>query len=493
MVPQINGCKPKSKTFQGNIAGGLRSDLVFISFLIWAASANFRTFGNHADGVQSTPVSDMLLVLTKKSSARVTYTMELIFRDHLGIPVRVIQDAGEYLGYEGPKLAYGVEPPDTGLYFASDGLLFESGIAARRMNYLEFKGKKAFFAVFDQASLWPFDPFAAIFFLVTRYEEYLPHILDAHGRFSASSGEGSRNGFLRKPLVNHWIIELGTVLKDHFPGVKFRTQKYSFVPTFDIDTAWAYRHKGMTRTLGGLLKSMRYGMNADTMQRIHVLLGREKDPFDTFDYLFRIQKEYALNPIYFILMADYGENDKNIPVNNRHFIRLIRQLSDYAQVGIHPSYASSGDPARLSMEIARLAKVLRQDVTMSRQHFLRLSFPTTYRNLINQDITDDYTMGFAEEPGFRASICTPYRYYDIDLDRETPLWIHPFAVMDGTLSEYMKLSPGQAIEVVTSLIREVKAVNGVFTPLWHNQALNDQNEWKGWKEVFEKTVKLAVS
>jgi hypothetical protein len=119
--------------------------------------------------------------------------------------------------------------------------------------------------------------------------------------------------------------------------------------------------------------------------------------------------------------------------------------------------------------------------------------PSTYRNLIHCDILEDYTMGYAEEPGFRASICTPYNFYDLDLDTQTPLRIFPFTLMDGTLNDYLDLTPAQAFEVITQLMNEVKAVGGTFISLWHNSTLNDQHHWKGWLKVYEDMIKLAVT
>ena len=51
----------------------------------------------------------------------------------------------------------------------------------------------------------------------------------------------------------------------------------------------------------------------DLIDRTSVLMGKEKDPFDSYDYQLEIQKKYGLNVIYFFLLGDYGVNDKNHP------------------------------------------------------------------------------------------------------------------------------------------------------------------------------------
>src|SRR5205814_2896242 len=114
-------------------------------------------------------------------------------------------------------------------------------------------------------------------------------------------------------------------------------------------------------------------------------------------------------------------NDKNTPVESKKLQSLIKNLGDYAEVGIHPSYGSNSKEGQLKKEIDRLSKILHKDVHKGRQHFLKLSLPETYRNLIELDITEDYTMGYAFQPGFRASICMPFNFYDLDNEIETKL------------------------------------------------------------------------
>jgi hypothetical protein len=186
-------------------------------------------------------------------------------------------------------------------------------------------------------------------------------------------------------------------------------------------------------------------------------------------------------------------NDKNISPQNRKFHELIRMLADYAQVGIHPSYGSNTDTSKLPVEISRLKNIVHGDITKSRQHFLMLKFPETYRNLIERDITDDYSMGFANECGFRAGICTPFNFYDLDIESETTLKVHPFAVMDATLNLYMKLSPEEAVRRVKKLTDACKKVNGHMMILWHNETLSDQNQWKDWQVVYEEIIQHATN
>ena len=128
---------------------------------------------------------------------------------------------------------------------------------------------------------------------------------------------------------------------------------------------------------------------------------------------------------------------------------------------------------------------------LSRQHFLKLTFPNTYRHLIQVGIQSDYTMGYADNIGFRAGIATPFYWYDLENEAMTNLKIYPFQVMEVTLKEYLKLSPEEAIVYVKPLIEATKAVGGTFTTLWHNSTLSETEGYEGWRRVYEAILEEA--
>jgi hypothetical protein len=432
-----------------------------------------------------------LLIYCPKLTNRVKYIFRLYFRDLLGLEINFTDKPEVFIAHESAKLSYASQPFSGELFFFARALLFESGINEQNISVFDWNNCKVFYST-GKASALPFDPFAAGFYLVSRYEEYLPHIRDKLDRFDAHQGIAHQHGFLQQPVINQWAILLKDILLQKYPSLDIRQPKYRFEPTIDIDNAYAYRLKGFMRTAGGYARALVNFDFDDFKTRTRVLLGMQRDPYDTYTFQLDLQKKYALKPVYFFLVGDYGVNDKNISTQNRRFRELIRHIADYAPVGVHPSFGSNKEPSRLQVEISRLKNILHLDINRSRQHFLMLKFPNTYRNLIERDITDDYSMGFANEIGWRAGICTPFYFYDLDLESETNLKIHPFGVMDATLNLYMKLSPEAALEQVKSMINEVKNVNGTFTSLWHNETLSDDKQWKGWKTMYEELVRAAI-
>ncbi len=370
-------------------------------------------------------------------------------------------------------------------------MLFESGIKEQTIQLQNHEFYfKYFFKTYNNSL--PFDVFAASFYLVSRYEEYLPFIPDAFNRFEAENSLAYQYDFLKTPLVNVWIAEFEKLLLKKFSNLQITHKHYSYTSTIDIDNAYKYKLKGVMRTLGGYLKSVLKFDKQDLVQRTAVLFKKEKDPFDSYDYQLEIQKKYNLKLIYFYLLGDYGYNDKNHPSNNPNFQKLIKHLSDYSKPGIHPSFGSNGKAGQVKTEMNRLSTITHQEIFNSRQHFSMLTFPDTYYNLQELGITNDYSMGYSIHNGFRASICSPFYWYDLDDEIETGLKIHPYCLSETSLRYGDKATPETITEKAKPIIDIVKKYNGELVTIFHNDTMGTSPEWIEWNKVYEEIVKLGI-
>lgn len=406
----------------------------------------------------------------------------------MGLDYRVTDDLDEFNVSHYARISYSQHPLDGIPFIQARSLLFEKGIGEQNIHIFEYEDLPVFYAT-GKHSLLPFDPFAATFFMISRYEEYMPYVSDTYGRFPATESFAFKNNFLHLPIVNMWAAKLGVVLSRLFPELQITPPPFSILPTIDIDNAWAYREKGITRTLGAIMQDISQSEYANLRRRLNTLAGREKDIYDTYDYMKTLHTEAKLGPVFFFLLGNYAQFDRNVAVSNRKFRSLIKSISDDFRVGIHPSFASNSDPEILHQEIDRLSNIVNMPVTLSRQHFLKIEFPQTFRNLLEFDIREDFSLGFADIPGFRAGTTVPFFFFDIDSEHETPLLLHPITVMDATLNNYMKLSPAEAILHAAKLKDTVKKYGGQFMPLWHNETLSEAFEWKGWRRVYEAVIK----
>ena len=434
----------------------------------------------------------MLLIYTPKITSRHKYIFKLFFNEIYQIKFQITEREDEFKAFDAAKLNYSNTSFEDEIFIESIGLLNEKGINQQDINVSPQNNIPAFFQSQSDSSMG-FDVFSASFYLVSRYEEYLPSVKDIHQRFQAENSLAYKHDFLQKPLINIWANSLMQKIKQKHPDLEVISPTYSYISTIDIDNAFYYLEKGFVRSLAGFFASLfNFDFNG-IQQRFAVLSGKKKDPYDTYDTQLKLQKEYNLKVIYFILLADYGLNDKNISFTKRKFQLLIKRLADYASIGIHPSYGSNTNFAKLPKEIKRLEGITKREVTKSRQHFLKLTIPETYNQLVDLGIRDDYTMGFASAIGFRASICSAYTFYNLDTETILPIKIHPFAVMDATLFYYLKLSPAKSIAQISALIEEVKNVNGTFISLWHNDTFSNYKQWEGWESVYKEMIKVAQS
>ena len=434
-----------------------------------------------------------LLVYTPKITNRIRYIFDFLFKEMMGLKVVFTSQADEFKQTTSAKLNYSSRRlSDKELFFYASPFLFERRTKPQHIKVEWYEGVPIFFINRNNSDL-PFDPFAASFYLLSRYEEYLPDVkLDQHGRYMPENSLAYQHGFLQKPVVDIWAQQLAKVLLRYFPELPLDFRPYWFMPTYDIDIAYSYSHKGVLRTVAGWLKALYKQDKAELRQRWAVLRQKEKDPYDTYEWQYELQKNYQLQPIYFFPASNYGIYDKNVLIDKPALQSLIQFISDVCPIGIHPSYESHKDPQILAIEIRRLSEVIKKEVIRSRQHYLKMTIPNTYQNLIELDIKEDYTMGYASQIGFRAGTCSSFYFYDLTWEIRSTLRIFPFALMDVTLNNYLHLSPEQALEQVQNLIQEVKTVNGLFCTIWHNHSLCDEGEWQGWRSMYEQIIQMAA-
>jgi hypothetical protein len=432
----------------------------------------------------------MIQLYATENTKRLRFVCKVIFERILGCEYEITSDE-EVFASNGAIINYSAKPELGGVHIKPHGLLSKKGFKEIKVDWGDWEGNPTIFPQ-TQGEL-PFDLFAASFFLLSRYEEYSPFKTDKHGRFEASESIAQQQGFLHLPVVDIWALKLWDLMKSKHQDLARKERKFTYISTVDVDSAFAYRSKGLVRTLGGIAKDLWAKDLGNLGARLKVVLTRKHDPFDTYSRFIELHREHGVKGIFFFLMADYGHNDKNVPHSSLSFHKRIKLISDYHDVGIHPGFMSNNEPERLPKEIKRLESIVKSAITKSRQHFLIQRFPETHQRLIDQGIEEDYSLGYASDIGFRGGTCTPYPMYDLENETITTLMLFPFTLMDSTLNFYLNLSPEKAIEKIGKMIEVVKEVNGTFISLWHNESLSDKWHWNGWSEVYEEMLKLATA
>lgn len=409
-----------------------------------------------------------------------------------GKDARITNNPIEFAASDLPKINYSIAAiNDIGLHIQPFGLLFETEIKPIEITCTIQNGITCFF---QNKSDLGFDILSAIFYCISRYEEYLSTDYDKYGRFNFENSLAYKNQFIQLPLVDIWLKEMSHKMTEYFPNHPIKKHSFIFQPTYDIDMARSYESKKWDRKLGGMAKDILKGNFKKLIERLLVLSKLKNDPFNSFEWLNQLHHQYQLNPIYFFLVAARNSAlDKNLDPLSNTMQDVMKQHAPKYSIGIHPSWHSHNSIQYLSAEIETLRSTTKQYILRSRQHFLKMTLPQTYQNLISMGIAEDYTMGYAGAHGFRASTSIPFYWFDLSTNKSTKLKIFPFCFMEASAIYYLNETPANTYKQLLNLYSTVQNVDGYFSMIWHNHTLGTSSEFLAWRKIYERFIIYASS
>jgi hypothetical protein len=428
-----------------------------------------------------------------EKTSRLWYIARHLCNNILGTEVAITSDIKFYLEQKSPCINYSEAQLNHGLQIIPQGLLFETGVRKiNDLNETQWKGWFCFFAN-DKGDI-PFDLFSAAFYLLTLYEEYFPVEPDKHNRFNHLESLLFRKGFLEIPLVDRWAYALKESLEcagrktNDFPG-----RKYRFISTYDIDYPYLYRNKGVIKNAGGAIRAMLKGNFRAVGERMKALLRVKEDPYmAALQAIHEVQTQWRRPYFLFVLLGKRGKYGRSTVYPTRAYYKYLKQLEGI-QIGLHPSYDTFRNVKQLRKEKSELECLLKQEITLSRQHFLRLQNPDTFQDLLLAGLREDFSLAFSQAPGFRSGTAIPYFFYDLRNEETTPLLLRPTVMMDTTLIAHLKLAPEAALLKIKDLIDACKQSGGDFLSLWHNSNLAFPPNKNPWVDVYRQSFEYAVS
>lgn len=302
----------------------------------------------------------------------------------------------------------------------------------------------------------------ATFFFTSRAEELINTRRDEHGRFAAKYSLLHEKSRLLIPRLDEYARLVLKQLNLPVPDEGFG----HIYLTHDIDTIAKYR--SLRGAIGGILRGELKQVWA-ALREIH------NDPFYTFPWL--IEQDARVphaDAVYFVKQTDgKGYDYPQYPLWGRDYKRLKKLLrhSD-TYLGVHGSYYGAIPKIKYSK--------------MYRAHFLREDIDQLQR-LADAGYTDDFTMGFADQAGFRLQTSRAIRWINPKTMQLTPLTLHPLIIMDTTLSNenYMNLDEEEAYFLCERLIDKVKMHHGDLCILWHNSNIIPATYHKS---LYEKVI-----
>ncbi len=433
-------------------------------------------------------MENLVHIIVDTSTERLKYIFDFMFNELQNIPFQITEKQN-YNGENLPNLVhYGTQKPINGIWFKSHSLLFEDGVKNVKFDFADFMSFKYPFSVGNDGIL-PFDPFALSFYFLTQYEEHQNNIpIDKHGRFIVSKSK--IKNFIEFPMVEVSSFIIRKLLEQNEYNIPPKINKYKFTPTFDIDIAFAHLAKPIKRHVLGSAKLMVNAELAQLKNRIQVWAKAKKDSFDVFELIINSLIEYKLEAVFFALVAKNTQFDKNSSPNSKLYRDLLFRLSQHSLVELHSSYYTKDQKILFKKEKQCLEKILSRNVTYNRQHFLRYRLPEYWHLLIENHITNDYSVGFTDCWGYRSGTSMPYSAFDLINNKILPLTLHPFVFMDTALNKVYNEDVIQITDKMLQIVEDTKSSGYPLIGVWHNYAMpNDSIQLDSFFNVLYQASK----
>ena len=389
----------------------------------------------------------MLLVYTHKITPRLTYIFKHIFENMLKIEISFTDKVEVFVSHSGPKFSYTNKPLGDEFFIASHTLLFEQGVINQNIEIQKWEDMPIFF-VTNKNGLFPFDIFASSFFLLTRYEEALPHVKTDLGHFNFLDSIAYKYNFLEEPIIDFWVFKFYKILSKSFEEInKPLHGRPSKELLLEVHHPYKYRHQSFLMILGDFFSSIWKINIRDLVYQILVLLRIKEDPYDSFNTWNELFENSTLNPKVFFLFAKSSSYQSSFSIFNFNYRRIIKEIGDYFNLGILASVQAQFFPN----EQLKKEKKNFQDVTHNTISSIRFSngirdVTLDYENLSNNEFNNDYSMGYLNQIGFRAGTATPYNFYDISNEFQLPLKLHPIFANEKGIEKIDSSNPFEKLD-----------------------------------------------
>ena len=324
------------------------------------------------------------------------------------------------------------------------------------------------------------DIIASIFFMITRYEEFLqPHLKDRHSRFPAVESIAYKENFLDRPIVNEYIELLFSCLKNLIPGLKIIKPKFKLWFSHDIDDLYLFKKFPYRMLMGDLLVRRSIPAFFRTLNLfIKSKKNIEHDPYYSMILKF-IETEKNFFSIYYFLIGGKTKYDNRYSYNDPYLTEILKIFKEKKiRYGLHSSYDAYNNEDIMRTEKNLFERVTNEPVKNVRNHFLRFDVASTWQIQNKLGFKYDSTCGFADHAGFRCGICNPFKTYDLIEDKPLEIIEIPLTIMDGTLRDYRNFSPDEAVQVIENYKKICKKHNGILNILWHNSFFYYSPSWE---------------
>ncbi|WP_316797148.1 DUF7033 domain-containing protein [Pedobacter agri] len=413
-----------------------------------------------------------LIIFSSVLTPRIKYIFNFIFKDILKAEIEFTGNAQYFLQSEQIKISYGEKALGNEIFFKSTPLLFSNKVDEIYIKTTLFSDYQVPFPVTN--SLFPFDVFAASFFIVTRYEEYL-HQKKSNEDFLASKSYQYKWKILDRPIIDEWALLIKNIIRKKHPGFKFHDKTFINQPGINFNIG-ANVPEGFLNKTKFIFSSVFNKENNYLSSKLDRLTGMGVRNETVLSELNITLDKTKTNPIFFI----------NFPNVSNDYIKIngVSKILTNRNVGLLRPCASTKEKMNEIKEgLFKLKKILPDQINLISQQLDVLKFPICYLNLLNSGITTDYSMGYPDRAGFRAGTCTPFNWYDLQLEKVTPLLVYAYCLNDALFEH---LSTDAIRNTIKDYSDAVKFVNGHFLSNWQLRSLSSHLKYKKLKRAFDE-------
>ncbi|MCS6955675.1 MAG: polysaccharide deacetylase family protein [Candidatus Calescibacterium sp.] len=327
------------------------------------------------------------------------------------------------------------------------------------------------------------DLVASVFFMLSRWEEYLPGENDDKNRLKSSETTPVRLGFVERPVVEEWKRFLEDMITFVCPSYKvFKKNFFQVIPTHDIDII--YYPKSLINFAADVLVARSwYG---PIIRLSNILM--QKNPFDTFSFLMDQSEKAGLKSIFYLMGDGRSPLDTRYDGQDPFVQRFVKEIINRGHIiGFHPGCDTYNNQNEFIRQLNYVENYCNLKINISRQHRLKYKLPDSLEVWENCGIVEDSSIGYYDYAGFRCGTGRKFKLFHVLYQKETNVYERPLIFMDTQFHDYKMLKKlrEEGIKKLYKLDDICRKFHCDYTILFHNSNF-DSIRWPGWKKAYEK-------
>jgi peptidoglycan/xylan/chitin deacetylase (PgdA/CDA1 family) len=324
---------------------------------------------------------------------------------------------------------------------------------------------------------------ATAFWLTLRSERHIAQ-RDSHGRVPARASLLAAGGRLDRPPVQLYANLLADRLRPHLSADAREPRwpdgkRYAVSLTHDVDDPESPNR--LRRLFKEMLsdgprprRAAYWDIRAEIRRRgfLDAALAPSSRPIEwEFARFCKLEQQHGLrSAFYFAVVNRRGGHPLDVAydASRAKYRNLLKRLSaDGWELGLHAGYLTRLARPGVKWQVDRLTSLSGERVEGVRHHYLQLDRGAPMGSLVahaGAGLSYDTSIGFNDEPGFRAGTALPFQPYDAATGLACPFVELPMSLADTHLPTHDEET---AVEIVIRHLEAVRSLGGLAVLNWH--------------------------